>query len=61
MQLGQYIQIYNLYAIRKQILYEFYLFSKKPNYIYKYPPVKVCNYISLADPQLFKKFSASLK
>ena len=61
MQLGQYIQIYNLYAIRKQMSYEFYLSSEKPNYIYKYLLVKVCNYISSADLQLFKEFSASLE
>ena len=61
MQLGQYIQIYNLYAIRKQVLCEFYLSFGKLNYIYKYPPVGVCNYASSADSQLFKEFSASLE
>ena len=61
MQLGQYIQMYNSHAIRKQVSREFYLPSGKPNYMYKYPPVGVRNYASSADPQLFKEFSASLE
>jgi len=61
MQLGQYIQMYNSHAIRKQVSCEFYLSSGKPNYMYKYPSVGVRNYASSADPQLFKEFSASLE
>ena len=40
---------------------KFYFSSEKPNYIYKYPSVGICNYISSADSQLFKEFSASLE